>query len=57
MQAAELAPLVYGVILVLVILLAPAGIVGTLRGLLRSRRAGSTTPTATPDVASTQEAR
>ncbi|MGH3355795.1 MAG: branched-chain amino acid ABC transporter permease [Nocardioidaceae bacterium] len=34
-QAAELAPLVYGLTLVLVILLAPAGIVGTLRDAMR----------------------
>ena len=50
-QAAELAPLVYGLVMVAVILLAPAGIVGSLRGALlraRSRRtsAGPDTPTA-----------
>ncbi|WP_019813032.1 branched-chain amino acid ABC transporter permease [Saccharomonospora saliphila] len=36
-QAAELAPLVYGVVLVLVILLAPGGAMGLLRGLWRRR--------------------
>jgi branched-chain amino acid transport system permease protein len=44
-QAAELAPLVYGLTLVLVVLLAPAGIVGTLRDRRRRRRE----PTARPD--------
>lgn len=38
LQAAELAPLVYGVVMVLVILLAPAGIVGTARSWWRRRR-------------------
>jgi branched-chain amino acid transport system permease protein len=38
LQSAELAPLVYGITLVLVILLAPAGIVGSLRNLWRLRR-------------------
>lgn len=33
LQSAQLAPLVYGITLVLVILLAPAGLVGQLRGL------------------------
>ncbi|GGO76529.1 branched-chain amino acid ABC transporter permease [Nocardioides deserti] len=37
-RAAELAPLVYGVVMVLVILLAPAGIVGTVRTALLKRR-------------------
>lgn len=37
-RAAELAPLVYGVVMVLVILLAPAGIVGTVRTALVERR-------------------
>ncbi|NHC24838.1 branched-chain amino acid ABC transporter permease [Nocardioides sp. IC4_145] len=37
-RAAELAPLVYGVVMVLVILLAPAGIVGTVRTALVKRR-------------------
>lgn len=43
LQAAELAPLVYGLTLALVILLAPAGIVGTVRnqwGRRQSRRPG-----------------
>lgn len=49
-QAAELAPLVYGLVMVAVILLAPAGIVGSLRSaLLRSRaRRRRTSPTTTP---------
>jgi branched-chain amino acid transport system permease protein len=41
-QAAQLSPLVYGVVLVLVMLLAPAGLVGSVRLLrlrMRSRRA------------------
>jgi branched-chain amino acid transport system permease protein len=38
LQAAELAPLVYGLTLVLVVLLAPAGIVGTLRDRWRRRQ-------------------
>ncbi|HSE71416.1 MAG TPA: branched-chain amino acid ABC transporter permease [Nocardioidaceae bacterium] len=43
LQAAELAPLVYGLVLMLVVLLAPAGIVGTLRSVWRSRRDRSAT--------------
>jgi branched-chain amino acid transport system permease protein len=45
-QAAQLSPLVYGVVLVLVMLLAPAGVMGSLRQLwirLRTRR-GTSTP-------------
>lgn len=43
-QAAELAPLVYGLVMVAVILLAPTGIVGSLRGgLLRARASRRTT--------------
>jgi branched-chain amino acid transport system permease protein len=38
LQAAELAPLVYGVVMVLVILLAPAGIVGSARTWWRKRK-------------------
>lgn len=38
-KAAQIAPLVYGVVLVLVMLLAPAGLVGTVRTSLRARRA------------------
>lgn len=38
-QSAELAPLAYGVVMVLVILLAPAGIVGSARAWLRRRSA------------------
>jgi branched-chain amino acid transport system permease protein len=41
-QAAELAPLVYGLTLVLVILLAPAGIAGTARNIWRRRREAAT---------------
>ena len=37
-QSAELAPLVYGVVMMLVILLAPAGLVGSLLGWWRQRR-------------------
>lgn len=38
LRAAELAPLVYGVVMVLVILLAPAGIVGSARSWWRRRQ-------------------
>lgn len=38
LRAAELAPLVYGLVMVAVILVAPAGIVGSLRMWWRSRR-------------------
>ncbi|MFZ5847948.1 MAG: branched-chain amino acid ABC transporter permease [Actinomycetota bacterium] len=41
LQAAELSPLVYGLTMVLVILLAPAGIVGSVRGWWRRRTSGS----------------
>jgi branched-chain amino acid transport system permease protein len=45
-QAAELAPLVYGLVMVLVVLLAPLGIVGTLRSLAHRRRhRGDAVPT------------
>ncbi|MER5480936.1 branched-chain amino acid ABC transporter permease [Streptomyces sp. NPDC002734] len=37
-RAAELAPAVYGLTMIAVILVAPAGITGTVRGLLRRRR-------------------
>ena len=37
-QAAELAPLVYGLVMVLVVLLAPLGIAGTLRSLMLRHR-------------------
>ncbi|MDF9714811.1 branched-chain amino acid ABC transporter permease [Nocardioides sp. ChNu-99] len=40
-QSAELAPLVYGVVMILVILLAPAGLVGTLQGWRLRRRAAA----------------
>lgn len=49
-QAAELAPLVYGLVMVLVILLAPSGIAGTLRSLTQRRR-HRTTPTPAPATA------
>ncbi|MCD4525691.1 branched-chain amino acid ABC transporter permease [Nocardioides sp. cx-173] len=45
-RAAELAPLVYGLVMVLVVLLAPRGVVGTLRALAH-RRTGPR-PTAEP---------
>jgi branched-chain amino acid transport system permease protein len=48
LQAAELAPLVYGLTLVLVILLAPAGIVGTLGERWRRRRERDTVQDAVP---------
>lgn len=38
-EAAQLAPLVYGLTLILVMLLAPAGLVGTIRNQIRTRRA------------------
>jgi len=41
LQAAELAPLVYGLTMVLVILLAPSGIVGSMRGMWRRRQESS----------------
>lgn len=41
LRAAELSPLVYGLTMVLVILLAPAGIVGSVRGWWRRRTSGS----------------
>ena len=41
LQAAELAPLVYGLTMVLVILLAPSGIVGSVRGMWRRRQESS----------------
>lgn len=49
-QAAELSPLVYGVVMVAVVLVAPAGLAGTVRTLLarRPRGAHPTTPKGTP---------
>lgn len=41
-QAAQLSPLVYGLVTMAVILLAPAGLVGSVRGLLRRRRLART---------------
>ncbi|MBM6405870.1 branched-chain amino acid ABC transporter permease [Phycicoccus sp. CSK15P-2] len=46
-QAAELAPLVYGVVMVLVILLAPGGLVGTVR-MRQARRAALRAAAAAP---------
>ncbi len=40
LQSAQLAPFVYGIVLVLVVLLAPAGLVGQLRVLSRRRSTG-----------------
>jgi len=37
-QAAQLAPLIYGLVTVLVVLLAPAGLAGGLRKLIQWRR-------------------
>lgn len=48
LQAAELAPLVIGVLTVLVIILAPAGLVGSLRPRLRPRRSRAATTTVAP---------
>ena len=47
LQAAELSPLVYGLTMVLVILLAPSGIVGSARGWQRRRKERSTKTAAT----------
>ena len=44
LQSAQLAPLVYGLTLVLVILLAPAGLVGTIRNAWRRRQSPDTAP-------------
>lgn len=44
LQSAQLAPLVYGFTLVLVILLAPAGLVGTIRNAWRRRQSPDTGP-------------
>lgn len=52
-QAAELAPLVYGLVMVAVILLAPAGIVGSLRGALLRARARRRTPPASSTTSGT----
>lgn len=46
-QAAELAPLVYGLVMVIVILVAPAGLVGSLQGFIIRRRSRSNAPIAT----------
>ncbi|WP_182524527.1 branched-chain amino acid ABC transporter permease [Nocardioides dongkuii] len=43
-RAAELAPLIYGVVMVLVVLVAPLGLAGALRGVLHRRRARRTPP-------------
>lgn len=47
LQAAEMAPFVYGLTMILVILLAPAGIVGTVRTAWRERRSRSRSDDAT----------
>lgn len=47
LQAAELAPFVYGLTMILVILLAPAGIVGTIRTAWHERRSRQGPGTAT----------
>lgn len=57
LQAAELAPLVYGLTLVLVIVLAPAGIVGTLRERWRRRAGATQEPVAQPTAPSTSAVR
>ena len=44
LQSAQLAPLVYGLTLVLVILLAPAGLVGTIRNAWRRRQSPDAVP-------------
>lgn len=44
LQSAQLAPLVYGLTLVLVILLAPAGLVGTIRNAWRRRQSPDLAP-------------
>lgn len=48
-QAAELAPLVYGVVMVLVILLAPQGVIGSVRSRLGRRRGRSAQALEPPD--------
>ena len=53
LQSAELAPLVYGLTLVLVILLAPAGLVGTIRNAWR-RRSERSQHQVTPQQEATQ---
>lgn len=54
-QAAELAPLVYGLVMVAVILVAPAGIVGSLRTLVNRSRSHSTTTTTTNTLTTTSK--
>ncbi|TIC80697.1 branched-chain amino acid ABC transporter permease [Nocardioides sp. GY 10113] len=61
-QSAELAPLVYGVVMVLVILLAPNGLVGSLRGwrhrrALRAAAKHDSERTTTPTHHATERAR
>jgi branched-chain amino acid transport system permease protein len=55
-QAAELAPLIYGVVMILVILLAPAGVVGSIqmaRARRAARRATASATSATPTPTTT----
>ncbi|MCD4536238.1 branched-chain amino acid ABC transporter permease [Nocardioides sp. cx-169] len=47
-RAAELAPLVYGLVMVLVVLMAPSGVVGTVRSLAQRRRRPPTTEEPAP---------
>ena len=53
-QAAEVAPVVYGLTLVVVIILAPAGLVGSLRNAWHRRRAARATRSTQPPVAADQ---
>jgi len=58
-QAAELAPLVHGVVMVLVVLLAPGGLVGLLRGgraRLRTARTRGPSPVPAPPVPAVEDA-
>ena len=55
-QAAQLAPLVYGVVLVLVMLVAPAGVVGSIRTAVATRRARGARPTDPPPATTPADA-
>ena len=52
-QAAQLAPLVYGLVMVVVVLVAPAGIVGSVRSLIARRRHRTTRRTTHTSAAPT----